>query len=68
MPVTGGFQAPARRPCPTLALARGAGRRKSSGLTFALTVASMLVLAWLLHRFVEKPLTPRLRAALAKAR
>ncbi|MEV0642834.1 acyltransferase [Streptomyces sp. NPDC050619] len=39
-----------------------------SAATFALTVASMLVLAWLLNRFVEKPLTPRLRAALAKMR
>lgn len=40
----------------------------SSGLTFILTIASMLLLAWLLHRFVEKPLTPRLRTALAKTR
>ncbi|KUL36177.1 acyltransferase family protein [Streptomyces regalis] len=40
----------------------------ASAATFALTVASMLLLAWLLHRFVEKPLTPRLRAVLAKAR
>ncbi len=40
----------------------------SSGLTFILTIASMLLLAWLLHRFVEKPLTPRLRNALAKTR
>lgn len=33
--------------------------------TFALTVASMLLLAWLLHRTVERPLTPRLRAWLS---
>ncbi|MFJ8462823.1 acyltransferase family protein [Streptomyces swartbergensis] len=39
-----------------------------SGATFALTVASMLLLAWLLNKYVEKPLTPRLRAALAKTR
>lgn len=35
--------------------------------TFGLTVASMLALAWLMNRFVERPLTPRLRAALARA-
>ena len=40
----------------------------SSTATFTLTVASMLLLAWLLNRYVEKPLTPRLRAALAKDR
>ncbi|WP_414496724.1 acyltransferase family protein [Streptomyces sp. CRN 30] len=34
--------------------------------TVALTVASMLLLAWLLNRFVEEPLTPRLRAALSR--
>ncbi|WLW58447.1 acyltransferase family protein [Streptomyces sp. YU58] len=39
-----------------------------SAETFALTVLSMLLLAWLLNRYVEKPLTPRLRAALAKMR
>lgn len=39
-----------------------------SAATFALTVAAMLLLAWLLNRYVEKPLTPRLRSALAKAR
>ncbi|WP_371674428.1 acyltransferase [Streptomyces sp. NBC_00289] len=39
-----------------------------SAVTFGLTVVSMLLLAWLLNRFVEKPLTPRLRAALAGAR
>jgi peptidoglycan/LPS O-acetylase OafA/YrhL len=40
----------------------------SSAVTFVLTLASMLLLAWLLNRFVEKPLTPRLRAALARVR
>ncbi len=35
-----------------------------SAATFALTVAAMLLLAWLMYRFVEKPLTPRLRAVL----
>ncbi|WP_425540949.1 acyltransferase family protein [Streptomyces coeruleorubidus] len=39
-----------------------------SAATFALTVASMLLLAWLLNQYVEKPLTPRLRTLLAKAR
>ncbi|MEU3377944.1 acyltransferase [Streptomyces caelestis] len=39
-----------------------------SAATFALTVASMLLLAWLLNQYVEAPLTPRLRALLAKAR
>ncbi|EFL34438.1 conserved hypothetical protein [Streptomyces viridochromogenes DSM 40736] len=39
-----------------------------SGVTFALTAASMLMLAWLLNHYVEKPLTPRLRAMLTKAR
>nr|WP_086604858.1 acyltransferase [Streptomyces swartbergensis] len=39
-----------------------------SAVTFSLTVASMLMLAWLLNQYVEKPLTPRLRALLAKAR
>lgn len=48
------------------ALHRGLGL--ASGVTFALTVASMLLLAWVLNTYVEKPLTPRLRAALAKAR
>ncbi|MFD7883178.1 acyltransferase family protein [Streptomyces bauhiniae] len=32
--------------------------------TLGLTVAGMLALAWLLHRFVEKPFGPRLRRAL----
>ncbi|GGW89676.1 acyltransferase family protein [Streptomyces lomondensis] len=48
------------------ALHRGLGL--PSAATFSLTVASMLLLAWLLNKYVEKPLTPRLRAALAKAR
>lgn len=39
-----------------------------SAETFALTVASMLLLAWLLNRYVEKQLTPRLRAALSGKR
>ncbi len=34
--------------------------------TFLLTVAAMLVLAWLLNRYVENTLTPRLRNALAR--
>ncbi|CAL9299920.1 MULTISPECIES: acyltransferase family protein [Streptomyces] len=48
------------------ALHRGLGL--PSAATFSLTVASMLLLAWLLNKYVENPLTPRLRAALAKAR
>ncbi|MEV7138763.1 acyltransferase family protein [Streptomyces tauricus] len=36
--------------------------------TALLTVVTMLVLAWLLNRFVEDRLTPRLRAALSKPR
>ncbi|MFB6675636.1 acyltransferase family protein [Streptomyces sp. NPDC056390] len=32
-----------------------------SAVTFTLTVAAMLTLAWLLNRFVEKPLAPFLR-------
>lgn len=47
-------------------LHRGLGL--ASAVTFALTVASMLLLAWLLHRGVEKPLTPRLRAGLSGRR
>lgn len=39
-----------------------------SAPTFALTLAAMLLLAWLLNRFVEKPLTPRLRSALSRTR
>ncbi|MEU6906364.1 acyltransferase [Streptomyces coeruleorubidus] len=48
------------------ALHRGLGL--PSAATFALTVASMLGLAWWLNQYVEKPLTPRLRALLARAR
>ncbi|MEV5549050.1 acyltransferase [Streptomyces sp. NPDC052309] len=44
------------------------GLHVPSAATFALTVAAMLVLAWLLHRFVEKPLTPRLRTVLSRTR
>ena len=36
-------------------------------VTFALTLASMLTLAWLMSRFAEDRLTPRLRAELNKA-
>ncbi|WP_443048787.1 acyltransferase family protein [Streptomyces sp. M92] len=36
--------------------------------TFLTTVAAMLVLAWLLNRYVENTLTPRLRTALSKPR
>ncbi|MFH0174519.1 acyltransferase family protein [Streptomyces cacaoi] len=37
-------------------------------LTFGTTVLSMLGIAWLLHRFVEKPFGPRLKRALAVRR
>ncbi|MEU9590543.1 acyltransferase [Streptomyces sp. NPDC048193] len=43
------------------------GLHVPSAATFALTVAGMLVLAWLLYRFVEKPLTPRLRTVLNRS-
>ncbi|MER7195176.1 acyltransferase [Streptomyces flaveolus] len=43
------------------------GLHVPSAATFALTVAGMLGLAWLLHRFVEKPLTPRLRTVLSRS-
>jgi peptidoglycan/LPS O-acetylase OafA/YrhL len=36
--------------------------------TFLATVATMLLLAWLLNRFVENRLTPKLRTALAEPR
>ncbi|MEU7422683.1 acyltransferase [Streptomyces sp. NPDC040750] len=36
--------------------------------TLAATVLGMLLLAWLIHRFVEKPLGPRLRKALKRPR
>ncbi|WP_442811195.1 acyltransferase family protein [Streptomyces sp. NBC_00481] len=39
-----------------------------SSLTVALTVALMLALAWLLHRGVERPLQPLLRASLGGRR
>ncbi|MGV9648812.1 acyltransferase family protein [Streptomyces sp. NPDC003554] len=34
--------------------------------TFLLTIASMLLLAWLLNRYIENWLTPKLRASLSK--
>jgi peptidoglycan/LPS O-acetylase OafA/YrhL len=34
--------------------------------TFAITVAIMLLLGWLIHRFVERPLGPRLKRALLR--
>lgn len=37
-------------------------------LTFGTTILSMLGIAWLLHRFVEKPVGPRLKRALAARR
>ncbi|MFE6362135.1 acyltransferase family protein [Streptomyces sp. NPDC057806] len=40
----------------------------SSWASFAVTIGSMLLLAWLLNRYVEKPGTPRLRTALTKMR
>ncbi|GHB43532.1 acyltransferase [Streptomyces viridiviolaceus] len=42
------------------------GLHVPSAATFVLTVAAMLLLAWLLYRFVEKPLTPRLRSVLSR--
>ncbi|QKW08781.1 acyltransferase [Streptomyces sp. NA04227] len=39
-----------------------------SSATLALTITSMLVLAWLLNRFVEDWMTPKLRSALAPRR
>ncbi|WP_177235108.1 acyltransferase [Streptomyces sp. MUSC 14] len=36
--------------------------------TLVVTVLGMLVLAWLIHRFVEKPFGPRLKRALKTAR
>ncbi|GAA3166097.1 MULTISPECIES: acyltransferase family protein [Streptomyces] len=44
------------------ALHRGAGL--PSQATLALTVTAMLLLAWLLHRLVERPLTPLLKRAI----
>ncbi|WP_275463218.1 acyltransferase family protein [Streptomyces noursei] len=43
-------------------LHRGVGL--PSYATFLLTVGLMLLLAWVLHRWVERPLTPRLRRAI----
>ncbi|MEU7223141.1 acyltransferase family protein [Streptomyces chrestomyceticus] len=40
------------------------GLRLPSYATLALTVALMLTLAWVLHRWVERPLTPVLRQAI----
>ncbi|WP_369358332.1 acyltransferase family protein [Streptomyces sp. cg2] len=48
------------------ALHRGAGL--PSYATLLLTVGLMLLLAWALHRWVERPLTPRLRGAIAPRR
>ncbi len=48
------------------ALHRGTGL--PSAATFALTILTMLLLAWLLYRYVEKPLTPRLRRVLDRSR
>jgi peptidoglycan/LPS O-acetylase OafA/YrhL len=39
-----------------------------SSLTLTLTVALMLLLAWLLHHWVERPLGPLLRRSLAGRR
>ncbi|MYW17530.1 acyltransferase family protein [Streptomyces sp. SID2955] len=36
--------------------------------TLAVTVSGLLVLAWLMHRFVERPFGPRLKRALAAQR
>ncbi|GHA08585.1 acyltransferase family protein [Streptomyces echinoruber] len=44
------------------------GLHLPSYATFLLTVAGMLLLAWLLNRFVEERFTPLLRRALASAR
>ncbi|MFC5957320.1 acyltransferase family protein [Streptomyces pratens] len=48
------------------ALHRGLG--VGSAGTFALTIAAMLLLAWLLNRYVEETLTPKIRAALSRVR
>ncbi|MGX4690237.1 acyltransferase family protein [Streptomyces sp. JNUCC 63] len=44
------------------------GLHLSAAVTFALTLASMLLLAWLLNRYVEQWLTPKLRTALSRPR
>lgn len=46
------------------ALHRGLGI--GSAATFALTIAAMLLLAWLLNRYVEETLTPRIRTRLSR--
>jgi peptidoglycan/LPS O-acetylase OafA/YrhL len=48
------------------ALHRGLG--VPSAATFVLTAAVMLALAWLLHRVVERPLSPWLRKVLGRTR
>ncbi|MEY9486679.1 peptidoglycan/LPS O-acetylase OafA/YrhL [Streptomyces calvus] len=48
------------------ALHRGLGL--ASAETFVLTAAAMLLLAWVLHRWVERPLTPKLRTLLTTPR
>ncbi|WP_432159620.1 acyltransferase family protein [Streptomyces sp. NRRL F-5630] len=37
-----------------------------AAVTFPATIGAMLLLAWLLHRCVERPLTPKLRRAVAR--
>ncbi|MFM9797355.1 acyltransferase, partial [Streptomyces turgidiscabies] len=37
-----------------------------ASVTFALTITAMLLLAWLMNRFVEKPMTPWLRGVLSR--
>ncbi|MEV6587739.1 acyltransferase family protein [Streptomyces acidicola] len=44
------------------------GGQLSSVVTLALTFISMLLLAWLLNRYVEKPLTPWVRRVLNRSR
>jgi peptidoglycan/LPS O-acetylase OafA/YrhL len=48
------------------ALHRGLG--VPSAVTLGLTAAAMLALAWLLHRYVERPLAPRIRRVLVRKR
>ncbi|MCW2876739.1 MAG: acyltransferase [Sphaerisporangium sp.] len=38
----------------------------SAPATFAATVAGMLLLAWLIHRFIERPFGPRLKRAMRR--
>ncbi|MEV0693765.1 hypothetical protein [Streptomyces sp. NPDC050388] len=46
------------------------GLHRSLGIgsaeTFALPIAAMLALAWLLNRYVEETLTPRIRTRLSR--